>query len=136
MLENKLNFYGKNLEELTKIFAQKSLKASDAQAFYANTYGKKKRPLGKEAKQYIEENLSLSLPKITRELLSNDGTIKLLLELKDIEKIEMVLLPFRKRYTLCLSTQVGCAMNCQFCFTGTNYQGVLLQWPCNAQHRF
>jgi 23S rRNA (adenine2503-C2)-methyltransferase len=51
---------------------------------------------------------------------SSDGTVKLLFALADGARIEAVLLPMRKeRYTLCLSTQVGCAMACTFCATGT-----------------
>ena len=51
---------------------------------------------------------------------SADGTEKLLLEMYDGAQIEAVLLPMRRdRYTLCVSTQVGCGMACQFCATGT-----------------
>ena len=49
-----------------------------------------------------------------------DGTIKLLFALADGHLIESVLLPMRReRFTLCVSTQVGCAMRCTFCATGT-----------------
>ena len=51
---------------------------------------------------------------------ADDGTYKLLFELIDGALIESVLLPMRReRYTLCVSTQVGCAMACAFCATGT-----------------
>ncbi|MAD61615.1 MAG: 23S rRNA (adenine(2503)-C(2))-methyltransferase RlmN [Myxococcales bacterium] len=51
---------------------------------------------------------------------SPDGTEKLLLEMYDGAQIEAVLLPMRRdRYTLCVSTQVGCGMACTFCATGT-----------------
>jgi 23S rRNA (adenine2503-C2)-methyltransferase len=119
MLEEKMNFYGKNLADLTKIFADNELKTTDANALYANIYGKKVRPITEKAKLFFAQKFTIELPLISKVLRSDDGTIKLLLELADKEKIEAVLLPFRKRYTLCLSTQVGCAMNCQFCFTGT-----------------
>jgi len=48
---------------------------------------------------------------------SNDGTIKFLWELHDGLKIESVLIPEVKRLTLCISSQVGCAMGCDFCVT-------------------
>ena len=48
---------------------------------------------------------------------SNDGTIKYLFRLHDGETIESVLIPGEKKYTLCISTQVGCAMGCRFCLT-------------------
>ncbi len=50
---------------------------------------------------------------------SEDGTRKLLLELHDRQRIEMVLLPGDTRSTVCVSTQVGCAHACSFCLTGT-----------------
>jgi len=50
---------------------------------------------------------------------SSDGTIKMLLRLDDGALIESVLIPERTHYTLCMSSQVGCAMGCAFCSTGT-----------------
>lgn len=49
---------------------------------------------------------------------SEDGTVKLLLELSDGEHIETVLIPAGRRTTVCVSTQVGCAMGCRFCASG------------------
>lgn len=48
---------------------------------------------------------------------SADGTIKYLFHLKDNTFIETVLIPEKDHYTLCVSTQVGCAMDCRFCMT-------------------
>jgi len=49
---------------------------------------------------------------------SSDGTVKLLLELRDGERIETVLIPTPDRATACLSTQAGCSMACSFCASG------------------
>ncbi len=49
---------------------------------------------------------------------SLDGTQKYLLSLTDGQTIETVLMPYRGRYTTCISTQAGCAMGCVFCATG------------------
>ncbi|MFG1484935.1 23S rRNA (adenine(2503)-C(2))-methyltransferase RlmN [Halobacteriovorax sp. RZ-1] len=49
----------------------------------------------------------------------DDKTVKLLFKLSDGRTVETVCVPFQKKYTLCLSSQVGCAMKCSFCFTGT-----------------
>jgi len=49
---------------------------------------------------------------------SKDGTQKFLFQLEDGNRIESVLIPEKKRITLCLSTQAGCAMGCRFCLTG------------------
>lgn len=59
---------------------------------------------------------SLTLDKISR---STDGTQKLLFRLRDASTIESVLIPDGERLTLCVSTQVGCAMGCTFCATAT-----------------
>ena len=50
--------------------------------------------------------------------LANDGTLKLLLSTTDNESIECVGIPTEKRLTACLSSQVGCPMDCKFCATG------------------
>ena len=49
---------------------------------------------------------------------AKDGTKKILFQLEDGNRIESVLIPDKKRLTLCLSTQVGCALGCRFCLTG------------------
>lgn len=67
----------------------------------------------------LEEKLDFSLPQISQVQESHDGTVKFLIRFKDQLEVETVLIPFHKRFTVCLSTQVGCAMNCSFCYTGT-----------------
>ena len=57
--------------------------------------------------------------KIIEEQKSTDGTIKYLFELSDSNRIESVIIPEKKRNTLCISSQVGCALGCRFCLTGT-----------------
>ncbi len=49
---------------------------------------------------------------------ARDGTKKFLFQLADQNRIESVLIPDKKRLTLCISTQVGCALGCRFCLTG------------------
>jgi len=49
---------------------------------------------------------------------AKDGTKKFLFQLQDGNRIESVLIPDKKRLTLCLSTQVGCTLGCRFCLTG------------------
>ncbi|WP_437185166.1 23S rRNA (adenine(2503)-C(2))-methyltransferase RlmN [Planctomicrobium sp. SH668] len=56
--------------------------------------------------------------RIARHLVSKDGTEKLLLELRDGETLECVLMREEDRRTVCISTQVGCAMGCVFCASG------------------
>jgi 23S rRNA (adenine2503-C2)-methyltransferase len=59
------------------------------------------------------------MPKIVETHESTDYTVKFLMQMKDGLRVETVLIPFQSKYTICLSTQVGCAMKCSFCFTGT-----------------
>lgn len=72
--------------------------------------------------KYIEDlksTFDFSLPIIEKVQISEDQkTIKFLCLLADGNKIETVLVPFNKKYTICLSSQVGCAMKCSFCYTG------------------
>ena len=60
---------------------------------------------------------TITLPKLQRRQRADDGTEKYLLELSDGAKIECVLIPERKRNTLCISTQAGCPLDCRFCLT-------------------
>ncbi len=67
----------------------------------------------------VRENFLFTLPEIGKTQEASDGTIKFQMKMQDGLEVETVLIPFHKRYTICLSTQVGCGMNCSFCYTGT-----------------
>ena len=55
---------------------------------------------------------------LNEKYLATDGTLKLLLNTRDNESVECVGIPTEKRLTACLSSQVGCPMDCKFCATG------------------
>ncbi len=74
--------------------------------------------LPKALRVRLAEIADIRLPEIISRKLSTDGTAKLALRLADGEVVECVLLPERDHFTLCVSTQVGCAMGCRFCLTG------------------
>jgi 23S rRNA (adenine2503-C2)-methyltransferase len=74
--------------------------------------------LSKKWRGLFQEQAYLSRLNIIKVENSSDGTKKFLLELEDGERIESVLIPERDHYTLCISSQVGCAQKCRFCFTG------------------
>ena len=61
----------------------------------------------------------ISRPQISEMQISTDGTIKWLIKLKDNSEVETVYIPQDDRGTVCLSSQVGCTLNCSFCHTGT-----------------
>ena len=66
----------------------------------------------------INEGYLISGLSLIKKSISNDGTIKLLLSTVDGEFIESVGIPSNKRLTVCVSSQVGCPMDCKFCATG------------------
>ncbi|MFZ3090243.1 MAG: 23S rRNA (adenine(2503)-C(2))-methyltransferase RlmN [Nitrospirota bacterium] len=74
--------------------------------------------LSKEERHVLNEKAYISSLKLVRSQRSSDGTEKYLFELEDKNRIESVLIPDEDRLTLCISTQVGCAMGCRFCLTG------------------
>jgi 23S rRNA (adenine2503-C2)-methyltransferase len=82
-------------------------------------FPKSDEEMNSEFLTYLDTHYHLKLPVIKEVHKSNDGTIKFLIEFKDGKNAEMVAMPFNKKYTLCLSSQIGCAMKCSFCFTGT-----------------
>lgn len=69
-------------------------------------------------RQTLEEAAKLELPEIAHHERSADGTRKWLLEVGGGQVIETVFIPERTRGSLCVSSQVGCAVNCPFCATG------------------
>lgn len=73
--------------------------------------------LPEELRRAWGERWDLSLPALLDEQISRDGTRKLLLGLSDGARIESVLIPRVDRATLCVSSQVGCAIGCRFCRT-------------------
>jgi 23S rRNA (adenine2503-C2)-methyltransferase len=74
--------------------------------------------ISKPTRQLLDAHFSIIPPMISRVETSVDGSRKYLFVLKDGHTIESVLIPERDHYTLCISTQVGCAMGCRFCMTG------------------
>ncbi|MCB9245324.1 MAG: 23S rRNA (adenine(2503)-C(2))-methyltransferase RlmN [Flavobacteriales bacterium] len=74
--------------------------------------------LPKKLRAHLEESFSLKGLEISKKQVSRDGTIKLGFELPDGNMVEGVLIPAGKRMTACISSQVGCSLNCTFCATG------------------
>ena len=70
-------------------------------------------------RQKLAENYTITRPKIVTEQISIDKTHKWLLEFQDGERVEMVYIPEKDRGAVCISTQVGCAVGCKFCHTGS-----------------
>ena len=75
--------------------------------------------LSKVMRAQLADLFYFSLPKIQNKTYSQDGSIKYLLRLDDGAVVESVWMPSDSRKTLCLSTQVGCRLNCSFCLTAS-----------------
>ena len=68
---------------------------------------------------WLQENTSLALPEIIANQQAEDTTQKLLMRMADNKDVESVLIPAEGRMTQCISSQVGCAIGCEFCLTAT-----------------
>jgi 23S rRNA (adenine2503-C2)-methyltransferase len=77
------------------------------------------RNLPSDLRTALAAEFRIGLPDVARVSRSHDGTRKLLFRLMDGATIESVLIPDGERLTICVSTQVGCAMGCAFCATAT-----------------
>jgi 23S rRNA (adenine2503-C2)-methyltransferase len=121
------NIYDLPLDRLKKIFQENGLNASGPSLLFNYLY-KKLEPtfspenLSKSSQDFLKENYSFALPRISKVQKVEEGekvTRKFLVLFEDNLEVECVLIPFQDKFTLCLSSQVGCGMACSFCYTGT-----------------
>ncbi|HEY5804494.1 MAG TPA: 23S rRNA (adenine(2503)-C(2))-methyltransferase RlmN [Lysobacter sp.] len=75
--------------------------------------------LGKALRAKLEQHAVVQVPQVVLDKASTDGTHKWLLGMDTKNAIETVFIPDKGRGTLCVSSQVGCALNCTFCSTAT-----------------
>ncbi len=75
--------------------------------------------IAKAQQPWLAERFTLTRPEVVEAQVSTDGTRKWLLRTHDGHDFEMVFIPDADRGTLCVSSQVGCTLNCRFCHTGT-----------------
>src|SRR3954470_866804 len=75
--------------------------------------------IAKPQRGWFAERFVISRPEVVEAQVSSDGTRKWLLRTHDGHDFEMVFIPDADRGTLCVSSQVGCTLNCRFCATGT-----------------
>ena len=71
----------------------------------------------KRLRESLRGTVDIHLPRIIADHPSADGTTKWVLELADGQRVETVHIPEGRRHTICVSSQVGCALNCAFCAT-------------------
>lgn len=120
----KESFYRYTFKELQELCRSTEQADSGPSLLYNWYYKKNKREfcnhhnLAQKTIAYVKEHMTFALPIADTVQESQDKTVKFLFRLGDGLKVETVLIPFQNKYTICLSSQVGCAMKCSFCFTG------------------
>lgn len=118
------SFYQYTLPELQALFQSQDLPSSGPGKLFNWHYKQHhfepcEKDLAKVSQEFIAQNLNFDLPTIDLIQESEDKTVKFLFKLEDGKKVETVLIPSNRKYGICLSSQVGCAMKCSFCHTGT-----------------
>ncbi|AJE03827.1 23S rRNA (adenine(2503)-C(2))-methyltransferase RlmN [Geobacter pickeringii] len=124
-MDIKVDLKNLSLEELEQFLAGKGKERYRARQIFKWLYQKGATSfevmsnLAKDLRSDLEHSATISRlePEVTE--ISRDGTRKYLFRLADGNTVESVLIPEEDRSTLCVSSQVGCAMGCEFCLTGT-----------------
>ena len=75
--------------------------------------------MAKTMRPWLDARFVIGRPEVVEAQVSQDGTRKWLLRTSDAQDFEMVFIPDADRGTLCISSQIGCTLNCTFCHTGT-----------------
>ena len=123
-LSGKVNLMGFDRDAMEAYFAsigEKSFRASQVMKWIHQVGASdftQMTNLSKSLRASLTETAEITVPEIISDNLSEDGTRKWLLKVPGKSAIEMVFIPEDKRGTLCVSSQVGCTLNCSFCATG------------------
>ena len=123
--KNQENIVGLSREELNERFLNLGLKKFRSGQVWHWLYHKgvtsfeEMTTLSKTVREQLRQKFAIKRPMIIEKQTSMDGTIKWLLQFEDGTKAETVFIPEEDRGTLCISSQVGCTLNCSFCHTGT-----------------
>ena len=121
---DKLNLLGMPQGELEALFAELGEKPFRARQLMQWMYQRgvtdfeAMTDLSKSLRTKLGERAAVMLPRVDSEHVSADGTIKWLFASGSGQRVEAVYIPEPARGTLCISSQVGCALDCSFCATG------------------
>jgi 23S rRNA (adenine2503-C2)-methyltransferase len=123
MSETKVNLLNFNQQDMKQFFTdlgEKSFRGTQVLQ-WIHQYGvqdvSEMSNLSKALRERLINETEIKLPEVVLDKLASDGTRKWLLKLADGNCIETVFIPEDDRGTLCVSSQVGCALNCSFCST-------------------
>lgn len=121
--DDSINLVGASRPELEQFFIENGEKKFRAQQIMQWVYQRGitdfnlMTDLSKTLRSLLLKDAEIKFPEIASEQISEDGTIKWLLRVGDNNAIETVYIPEATRGTLCISSQVGCALDCTFCAT-------------------
>ena len=124
-MEAKKELIGLSKDELTEEFTKLGEKAFRSKQLWHWLYNQGVKDFSemtnfsKDLREKLAQNYTITRPKIVAEQVSVDKTHKWLLEFSDGQRVEMVYIPEEDRGAVCISTQVGCAVGCTFCHTGS-----------------
>lgn len=120
---NKINLLDLTREDMEAFFVQMGEKAFRASQVikWIHQYGvddiQDMTNLSKNLRHKLSERAEIKAPKVVLDAASSDGTHKWVLEMDSGNHVETVFIPEKDRGTLCVSTQIGCALACTFCST-------------------
>jgi len=124
MSNGKANLIGASLDEIEALMSGLGEAPFRARQIFAGIYRRRMHSwdgfseISKLLREKLEERFSLDYPRILQVFQSADGTRRYLFEVPPGQRIESVFIPEERRDTFCISTQVGCAVECLFCVTG------------------
>ena len=122
-----VNLLGKSTEELRAFLKSLGEPAYRGAQIYHAIYAERRfdfaamTNLPSALREKLAHEAAIALPKIMRRHRSSDGTVRYVLAIDEGKpaNIEAVFMPEKNRQTICISTQAGCAVDCQFCLTAT-----------------
>ncbi len=124
MPDHKPNLYGQNCEELQEFLERHSTAAYHAEQIYRWLYARRRldvndwTDLSLSLRSRIAAEAEIDPGKLVHRVLADDGTVKFRVQLAGGGSVECVRMLQGERTTLCVSSQVGCALDCDFCLTG------------------
>jgi 23S rRNA (adenine2503-C2)-methyltransferase len=156
MQKEMIEIIGLTKKELTSVLEEMSEKSFRAKQIWHWLYVQgaisfeEMTNISKDLRNKLTEKFTLNRPKIVTEQISADKTHKWLLEFADGQRIETVFIPEEEHGAVCVSTQVGCAVGCKFCHTGSQkitrnltageiisqfmlVKDVYAEWPSSSQ---
>jgi len=125
-MDKKIKFTSYTLEEIQELFLINQIEEYRAKQIFGSLYEKYTTSfddinnIPKLLKEKLNSIFTLDIPEIMDISKSEDNTTKFLLKLEDGNTIECVYLPYNDRNSICVSTQVGCPVGCDFCASCVN----------------